>query len=80
MRMHGQSVSASIRISKQSGVIDREQLHLHSVNPIPTGTGWNQPLYERHVTKSGRNRVKQQIHLRKRADRTSHSMLGLDPE
>ena len=28
------------------------------VNPIPTGHGRNQPIYERHVTKSGRNRVK----------------------
>ena len=28
-------------------------------NPIPTGQEQNQPLYERHVTKSGRNRVKQ---------------------
>ena len=28
------------------------------VNPIPTSQGRNQPLYERHVTKSGRNRVK----------------------
>ena len=27
-------------------------------NPIPTNQGRNQPLYERHVTKSGRNRVK----------------------
>ena len=27
-------------------------------NPIPTGQGRNQPLYERHLTKSGRNRVK----------------------
>ena len=27
-------------------------------NPIPTRQGRNQPLYERHVTKSGRNRVK----------------------
>ena len=27
-------------------------------NPIPTGHGRNQPIYERHVTKSGRNRVK----------------------
>ena len=26
-------------------------------NPIPTGHGRNQPIYERHVTKSGRNRV-----------------------
>ena len=29
-----------------------------SLNPIPTSQGRNQPLYERHVTKSGRNRVK----------------------
>ena len=29
-------------------------------NPIPTGQGRNQPLYEHHVTKSGRNRVKEQ--------------------
>ena len=28
------------------------------LNPIPTSQGRNQPLYERHVTKSGRNRVK----------------------
>ena len=28
------------------------------VNPIPTGQGRDQPLYECHVTKSGRNRVK----------------------
>jgi hypothetical protein len=27
-------------------------------NPIPTGQGRNQPLYERHMTKSGRNRGK----------------------
>ena len=31
------------------------------VNPIPTGHGRNQPIYERHVTKSGRNRVKDSI-------------------
>ena len=30
-----------------------------ALNPIPTGHGRNQPIYERHVTKSGRNRVKQ---------------------
>ena len=29
------------------------------VNPIPTGQGRNQPLYERHVTKVGQNKVKQ---------------------
>jgi hypothetical protein len=28
-----------------------------SFNPIPIGHGRNQPIYERHVTKSGRNRV-----------------------
>ena len=32
------------------------------VNPIPTGHGRNQPIYERHVTKSGRNRVKGVTH------------------
>jgi hypothetical protein len=35
-----------------------------SYNPIPTNQGWNQPLYERHVTKSGRNRDKKStVHL-----------------
>ena len=29
------------------------------INPIPTSHGRNQPIYERHVTKSGQNRVKQ---------------------
>ena len=28
------------------------------LNPIPTGHGQNQPIYEHQVTKSGRNRVK----------------------
>ena len=28
------------------------------VNPIPTGHGRNQPIYECHVTTAGRNRVK----------------------
>ena len=28
------------------------------LNPIPTGHGRNQLIYERHVTKSGRDRVK----------------------
>ena len=28
------------------------------LNPIPNDQGRNQPLYERHVTKPGRNRVK----------------------
>ena len=31
---------------------------ISSLNHIPTGQGRNQPLYERHVIKSGRNRVK----------------------
>ena len=29
--------------------------------PIPNSQGRNQPLYERHMTKSGRNRVNQGI-------------------
>ena len=33
------------------------------INPIPTSQGQNQPLYECHVTKSGRNRVKVLIDL-----------------
>ena len=33
-------------------------VNVNIVNPIPTGHGQNQPIYERHVTKSGRNRVK----------------------
>ena len=28
------------------------------VNPIPTGTGRNQAIYEYHVATAGRNRVK----------------------
>ena len=31
---------------------------LSDLNPIPTGHGRNQLIYERHVTKSGRDRVK----------------------
>ena len=31
-----------------------------SFNPIPTSTGWNQPIYEYHVTAAGRNRVENQ--------------------
>ena len=34
------------------------KLEIYLFDPIPTGQGWNQPLYERRVTKSGRNRVK----------------------
>ena len=30
---------------------------IREFNPIPTSQGRSQPLYERHVTKSGRNRV-----------------------
>ena len=30
-----------------------------SVNPIPNSHGRNQPIYERHVTTAGRNRVKE---------------------
>ena len=38
------------------------------VNPIPTGHGQNQPIYERHVTTAGRNRVKSADLLKKSAD------------
>ena len=31
---------------------------LLTLNPIPNGHGRNQPIYERHVTTAGRNRVK----------------------
>ena len=37
------------------------QLKRIRLNPIPTGHGRNQPIYERHVTKSGRNRVKKDV-------------------
>ena len=37
----------------------RQHRYWCDLNPIPTGQGRNQPLYERHVTKSGRNRVKE---------------------
>ena len=39
--------------------IDQSATSIQSLlNPIPTSQGRNQPLYERHVTKPGRNRVK----------------------
>ena len=34
-----------------------KKMQKFAFNPIPTGHGRNQPIYERHVTKSGRNRV-----------------------
>ena len=34
-------------------------------NPILTGHGRNQPIYERHVTTAGRNRVKQNRYWRR---------------
>ena len=33
--------------------------YLGLFNPIPTGPGQNQPLYDCHVTKPGRNSVKE---------------------
>ena len=39
------------------GFFERFQLGIFSINPIPSGQGRNQPLYECHATKSGRNRV-----------------------
>ena len=35
----------------------------HWFNPIPTGTGLNQPLYSYHVTQAGRSRVKEYIFI-----------------
>ena len=31
---------------------------MYKINPIPTGTGQNQPLYDYHVTSACRNWVK----------------------
>ena len=45
-------------VSGTSGYLSR---FLVTFNPIPTGHGRNQPIYERHVTKSGRNRFKRLI-------------------
>ena len=77
LAVHPRQQSASIRISKQSGVIDHAQLHLHSVNPIPTGCCQVILIYGLIPPSAGRNRVKQQIHPRIRADCTTHSMLRL---
>ena len=41
--------------SRRSGM---KKTIIEGLNPIPTSQGRNQPLCERHVTKSGRNRVK----------------------
>ena len=41
----------------------REGEEREKVNPIPTGHGPNQLIYECHVTKSGRNRVNSKICL-----------------
>ena len=41
-----------------SNKLGNDIFSLYFLNPIPTSHGRNQPLYERHVTKSGRNRVK----------------------
>ena len=56
---------ARARCTVESKIILRSHLYIcnlgkmfQNVNPIPTGHGRNQPIYERHVTKSGRNRVK----------------------
>ena len=47
-------------ISCTDVIIEQISNYNHKIylNPIPTGHGLNQPIYERHVTKSGRNRVK----------------------
>ena len=43
------------------------------VNPIPTSQGQNQPLYERHMTKSSQNRVKSFWYLLPKFSSISHS-------
>ena len=57
-------LDVNARVSaKQCRFVDSKHLKNSSlVNPIPTGHGWNQPIYERHVIKSGRNRVKPVLH------------------
>ena len=47
-----QILGSSWRVWPQLG------LAKYVLNPIPTGHGRNQPIYERHVTTAGRNRVK----------------------
>ena len=49
---------ACIRYSQKFGNKEHFDKGQIGVNPIPTGHGRNEPIYERHVTKSGRNRVK----------------------
>ena len=45
------------------------------LNPIPTGQGRNQSLYERHVTKSGQNRKLLYSFKRRNAGVTKNDMM-----
>ena len=54
---HG-SKSTGKKTVKTHLCADAPASKIASVNPIPTGHGRNQPIYERHMTKSGRNRIK----------------------
>ena len=53
----------------------RDHLTFGLVNPIPTGHGQNQPIYERHVTKSGRNRVKEHLFIQIELCLTKHNLI-----
>jgi hypothetical protein len=47
------------QVSKRMRAIAQSRLdYINAINPIPTGYGRNQPIYERHVTTAGKNRVK----------------------
>ena len=49
------------QLRNQSQIILRSKVlhhHFYLLNPIPTGHGRNQPIYECHVTTASRNRVK----------------------
>ena len=46
------------QISKRMRAIAQLRVnYTDAINPIPTGHGRNQSIYERHVTTAGRNRV-----------------------
>ena len=53
-----QVVRKGLRGSVKFGDVSGQSGVKGFVNPIPTGYRRNQPIYERHVTTVGRNRVK----------------------
>ena len=61
VRKHKRVAKSNHCISWKGTVYYLMQIHLPYccvLNPIPTGTGRNQPIYEYQVTTAGRNRVK----------------------